>query len=234
MSNFSKITMVLTALAAVIAAGLALKKVHAQTTLIQPFTAIEINEAIAGPGHGPFGKAGVQLPTPRVYTKTIAVRSDGSVVIAQVVPHSEKVTQDYWTRMVYNAADKTKIFYDPMTKSAVHLPYLKDQSMQGDALCTGKMDGQIEGFDVVYNQSPTQTLSDGEIIVLKTWAAPKLGCFVIKWDRVATHEGQLMAHLVRTVSNIELGEPDPWYFSDDATLIPRTHEEWQDLYLQAK
>jgi hypothetical protein len=199
MSNFSKITMVLTALAAVIAAGLALKKVHAQTTLIQPFTAIEINEAIAGPGHGPFGKAGVQLPTPRVYT-----------------------------------TDKTKIFYDPMTKSAVHLPYLKDQSMQGDALCTGKMDGQIEGFDVVYNQSPTQTLSDGEIIVLKTWAAPKLGCFVIKWDRVATHEGQLMAHLVRTVSNIELGEPDPWYFSDDATLIPRTHEEWQDLYLQAK
>ncbi len=218
---------------ALIAAGIAVKKVRAQTTDVQPFTATEINESIAGPGHGSFdGDGNPQIPVPYVYSRIIAVRSDGSVAIAHKWVHSAKVTTDVYTRMVYDAPNMTKNFYDPVTQSVVNHPFNTDQALKKGGLCEGVPDGQIEGFEVVREEAAVETLPDGEIITKKSWNAPKLGCYTLKFETVSLHEGQTMFDITRSLTHIRIGEPDPWFFEVPVGYTTRTSKEWATLSQQ--
>jgi hypothetical protein len=235
--RFVKNLVVLTLLGAMVAAVIAVRKVKAQVSTVQPFTAVEVNEAIAGPGHGAFGPVtgDLQIPPPKIYTRIFAVRSDGSIAIIQKWPRSARVTKDVWTRMIYDATKKTKTFYDPLTNSVVVHPFIPDKTLRGDEFCSGTWDGKIEDFDVVFTQEPLQTLQDGEEITHKRWAAPKLGCFSLKEERMSMHEGSLMYDQTRTMTNIKLGDPDPWYFDESRVgLALRTPEEWSVMAAQVK
>lgn len=200
--QFAKIVFSFAAIGVVLAAGSAVKRVRAQTTIVQPFTAVEVNTSIAGAGHGKFKQDGSpQDPTPYVYTKILAVRSDGAVSVTQKWSHSKALGKDIFMRMVYNPSEKTKTFYDPFTQSVVHHPYTFDNSLKAGDYCDGTPDGQIEGFDVIFHEDPVEKQPDGEIITNKNWSAPKLGCYVLKNEKVSMHEGQLMFDVTRAITN---------------------------------
>jgi hypothetical protein len=227
--KFAKVVFSFATIGVLIAAGLAVKRVKAQTTTVQPFTAIEVNTGLAGAQHGKFVQDGQpQIPAPHVYTKILAVRSDGAVSITQKWNKSDALGKEIFMRMVYNPAEKTKTFYDPFTQSVVHHPYTFDNSLKGGDYCDGTPDGQIEGFDVVLHEDTVQKQGDGEIITNKTWSAPKLGCYVLKNEIVSQHDGWVKFDITRSVTHIRVGEPDPWYFAEPAGLTERTPEEWKD------
>jgi hypothetical protein len=236
-TSFIKKVAVVAAIGSLIAAASAVKKVRAVTSVIQPFTAVELNTNIAGKNHGAFGPASrdQQLPVASTYTRIFAVRSDGSVTIAQELPHTARVTKSIWTRMIFNETNKTATFYDPLTMSAVSHKFYRDQTLTGGPICTGTPAGQIEGFDVVTTHKPTQYKPDGEIINKQNWFAPKLGCFALKEERISMHEGSMMFTSTRQMSNIKIGEPDPWFFDEADTvtgMTSRTQDEWVSMYKQ--
>lgn len=227
--QFTFRTAAIVGIAAAIAAGVAVKKTRAQITEVKPFTAIETTTLVAGAGHGRFVQDGTtQTPVPTIYTKVIAVRSDGSVALVQKFEPASVAGKEFFFRTVFDTSKKTKTLYDQFTESVVNYPYHEDHSMKGNELCEGTADGKIEGFDVVFFQTPVEPLSDGEILTDKSWAAPKLGCFVLKNEKIDMHEGQLMFHSIKLLSNLTLGEPDPWYFSDAPTYKTRAADEWKD------
>jgi hypothetical protein len=233
--KFTKIAGCITILAVIIAAGMAVSKVRAQTTAVQPFTAVEVHESLAGAGHGPFVQDGTaQNPAPYIYTKIVAVRSDGSVAITQKWVHSAKVTTDIFMRMVVDATAKTHLFYDPLTQTIVVHPFDVSQTLRGGGLCSGTPDGQIEGFDVVRNQDPLINLPDGEEVTETRWSASKLGCFTLREEKISMHEGQMMFDVTRSVTNIKLGEPDAWYFAVPTGYTTRTGHDWDVLAAQAR
>jgi hypothetical protein len=233
--RFTKVAARIAVVAVIIAAGIAVSKVRAQTTVVQPFTAIEVYESLAGAGYGPFLQDGTpQNPAPYIYTKILAVRSDGSVAITQKWVHSPKVTTDIFMRMVVDATTRTHLFFDPLTQTVVVHPYDDSQTIRAGGLCSGAADGQIEGFDVVRNQDPLIALPDGEQVTETRWSAPKLGCFTVREEKVSMHEGQMMFDITRSVTNIRLGEPDSWYFAAPTGYTTRTGQEWDVLAAQVR
>jgi hypothetical protein len=186
--------------------------VKAQTTQLQPFTAIQVNSSGDGPSR-------------HTYTRELAVRSDGVVATAQKWQIGREVI-----RMIYNPNNKTETMVDPKTNTIVHKPYYPDRTLQGDQYCAGPFDGQIEGFDVVLSQQRV-TRADGEEGTEKYWAAPKLGCFVLKMQMTSMHEGQPRYDYIRLLINIQVGEPGPSYFEMESTkdFASRSDEEWMDL-----
>jgi hypothetical protein len=75
--------------------------------------------------------------------------------------------------------------------------------------------GQIEGFDVyrtepLFGEDPT---NPGGTTTGKRWAAPKLGCYVLREEELKTDkDGKVVLSNIRTLTDIKIAEPDPSYF----------------------
>jgi hypothetical protein len=101
--------------------------------------------------------------------------------------------------------------------------------------CEGTPDGQIDGFYVNRTEPLTEDPSNPErTTTWKRWAAPKLGCYILRDEEVTTDkEGKFVWSNIRTLTDIKIGEPDPSCFD---TSLPEgytraTPEAWQDAYI---
>lgn len=195
-----KITWGLLVGALLVALGLGLYKVQAQISQIQPFTAIETHIT-----------RNIEPQVPIVYTRVLAVSGDGQL-IAQI-QQSQLTTDVVNTRTVVNKTARTKITIDPAAKMLIVHPYHEDGSLTAGANCEGTSDGRIEGFDLHLFELPLEHTSDGETITPKRWAAPKLGCYILRAESLWTDkDGKFVRLIVSTLSEIKIGEPDPSYF----------------------
>lgn len=211
------------------AAGAAIVKVRAQSIVIQPFTAIQVGEAIAGAGHGPMIQnvpQSAQPPAPFVYTKLIAVRSDGS--FATATAWAQDKTK--FIRDVVDNSAKIHVTVEPITETILTVNFHDEQTIQ-PGYCEGKPAGQLEGFDVLLVEDPVENVFDGSLLYRKKWNAPKLGCYPLAEEWTDIHNGEMMFDTKHTVTHIKLGEPDPWYFEVPTTYTKRTKDEWWPLML---
>jgi hypothetical protein len=191
-------------LATLMALGFGIRKAKAQAYESQPFTAVETTSTrIAG-----------QVPT--VDIGVIAV-SDGGKLMARLRRSEFGNASTVRTRWILNAAEKTNIFVDHGAKMRVAYPYQESFTLSvshnriGDH-CDGTPAGQIEGLDVNL-QEASGDAEQGNILKRKVWLAPKLGCFAIREERHVTDKsGKFVRLMVHTLTNIEIGEPDPSYF----------------------
>jgi hypothetical protein len=205
----------------VAASFLGLCKVRAAISEIQPFTAIETHVTRAA-----------DLKVPIAYADVLAVSGDGQQTARLSL--SRLPGRPIYHRTVWNKREKTQISIDPETKMRVTYRYYEPVSL--NANCQGTPDGQIEGFDVyrtepVFEKDPA---TPGGTTTEKRWAAPKLGCFVLRDEDLTTDkDGKLVRLVLRTLSNIVIGEPDPSYFD---TSLPKGYSEflpddWEDAYI---
>jgi hypothetical protein len=219
--------------AILVAFGFGVRKARAALSEIQPFTAIETNIT-----------RGVGLRVPMVYPRVLAVSGDGQLVAE--LQQGQFATSREYTRLVWNKREKTKISIDPDFKMIVVHPYHEDLSLTGASFvyegghmtagpdCEGTPDGQIEGFDVNLSQPSVESSEAGRTITWKRWAAPKLGCYVLRDERLTTDkDGKFVSSNLRTISNIVIGEADPSYFDVSLPEGYRqvTPEEWMDAYV---
>jgi hypothetical protein len=114
--------------------------------------------------------------------------------------------------------------------------YVEDRHLTWGPNCEGTPDGQIDGFYVnrtepLFGEDPSKS---GGTTTDKRWAAPKLGCFVLREERVKTDkDGEFVMSNIRTLTDIKIDEPDPSYFD---TSLPEgytraTPEAWVDAYI---
>jgi hypothetical protein len=196
---------------------IAIAHVRAQIVTVQPFVGIQVAEA--SPREG-------DLPIPRTYLQTIAVRSDGS--IATVSKWDRSAGGPRYPRDVIDATAKHHISVDPVTQSILFRAYNDVQTI-GRYSCEGSSVGQMEGFDVVFLES-TETLKDGSSITEKEWKAPKLGCYSLALELTETRRnGEVIGNTKQSLVHIKLGEPDPWYFAIPTNYTTRTPDEWRVL-----
>jgi hypothetical protein len=182
------------------------------------------------------------LPIPNVWTRILAVSGDGQLIAS--LGQSQLPGRPTYHRTVWNRREKTKIGIDPEFKMLVvyqyHQPfYLNggDWYVEGDHLtnCEGTPDGQIDGFYVNRTEPLVEDPSSpGRTITWKRWAAPKLGCFILREERLVTDKhGVFVSSNIRTLTDVRIGEPDPSYFE---TSLPNgygraTPEAWADAYI---
>jgi hypothetical protein len=111
----------------------------------------------------------------------------------------------------------------------------RDPDLSWGPNCDGTPDGQIEGFDVyrtepLVGEDPT---NPGGTTKKKHWAAPKLGCYMLRDEEVETDKhGKFVWSNIRALTDIKIGEPDPSYFD---TSLPKGYSEvlpddWEDAY----
>jgi hypothetical protein len=216
-------------------ACVALVKVRAQISEIQPFTAIQTQIT-----------RGVDLKVPMVEVVVLAVSGDGQMVAT--LSRSNLPGHPVYSRTVWNKTEKTKISIDPEVKMLLVDPYYEPVYLNGGNLyvedrhltwgpnCEGTPDGQIEGFDVNHTEprfgedpsNPRGTTTE------KRWAALKLGCFVLRDEELTTDkDGKFVLSNIRTLTDIKIGEPDPSYFE---TSLPNgytrgTPEDYRDALI---
>jgi hypothetical protein len=199
-------------LVALLALAFGIRKARAQTYETQPFTAIETTV-----------NSGEGLIVPSVDTGVIAVSGDGKT-IARLHKSEFSNSPSTMTRWVIDAKNKRSVFVDHGAKMLVNYEY-HEQYVSGPTVgghCEGAPNGQIEGFDVTLIDTPMGNRGANKII-RKLWAAPKLGCFVIREERQETDlNGKLVRSTVHTLTNIVIGEPDPSYFD---TSLPEGFSE---------
>jgi hypothetical protein len=191
----------LVVIAFLVALGFGIRKAKAQAYEMQPFTAIETTTT---------RMAGMKIPSTDI--GVLAVSGDGQL-IAQL-HQSQLTTANAMMRWVLNRKDKTSIVIDPGAKIKVSHQYHKEilNGKTARSHCDGTPDGQIEGFDVTLKQ---RSLNNGNsnIGTQKLWAAPKLGCFLLREERSETDkDGNFVRLTVHTLTNIVIGEPDFSYF----------------------
>jgi hypothetical protein len=216
--RFLKTTLLATAVLTVCAAGLAILRVRAQISSVQPFEAIMVEE---------MAPRADQPPIPVTRFQTIAVRSDGSKsnVSKWEVRLPSKVI---YSREVIDASAKKHAFVEDTTETIVNATYADVQVLKPGVLCDGKSAEQIQGFDTLYSEHPLPSEDSASSLTHKQWLAPKLGCYPIKQEFVGTIHGQPI-DTIQTLASIKLGEPDPWYFSVPAQYTNRTTAEWISL-----
>jgi hypothetical protein len=219
----------------VAASSLGLRKVRAEISDMQPFIAI----------HTQITRY-VELPIPNVTTQILAVSGDGQLLAT--LSRSNLLGFPAYNRTVWNKREKTKIGIDPELKTLVAFPYFELAYLNGGTYyveehhltwgpnCEGTPDGQIDGFYV--NRTEPLFVEDpnnpGGTTKEKRWAAPQLGCFILREERVKTDkDGKFVMSNIRTLTDIKIGEPDPSYFD---TSLPEgytraTPEAWVDAYI---
>ena len=198
-------------IATLVALGFGIRKARAQVSEIQPFTAIQTSVTRSA-----------ELKVPLVHSTVLAVGGDGQLVA--VIGQSQLTTSRANTRLVWNKKAKTKTFIDPAVKMLIVHPYYEDRSLTAGATCQGTPDGQIEGFDVNLMQSPmNDSRYPGGTVTWKQWAAPKLGCYVLRSEILTTDkDGKFVSLHVDTLSEIKIGEPDASYFD---TSLPEGYTQ---------
>jgi len=198
-----KLTWVLL-VASLVAFGFGIRKARAQAYEMQSFTAVETTVV-----------RGVEYPVPFVDNGVIGV-SDGGNLIARLGRSAFGNDASIHTRWVVNVREKTNTLIDDGSKMKVPFPY-KDffaaavSKNRAGERCDGSPADKIEGLDT-YLKETTGT-SGKNTSERKIWLAPKLGCFVIREEqRTIDKDGKLVRFLVHSLTNIEVGEPDPAYF----------------------
>jgi hypothetical protein len=192
-----------------IASSFGVKKALAQVTEVQPFTAMETHITRS-----------VELKEPIMYTRLLAVSADRYAQIQQ----SQLAPETVNTRTVVDRKARTKISIDPAAKLRFTHKFTEDRSLVAVAggTCEGTPEGQIEGFDVNFKQLADMK-SGLETIATQQWAAPKLGCYVLRQESHWTDaDGKFVRSIVRTLSAIQVGEPDPSYFD---TSLPEGYTD---------
>jgi hypothetical protein len=211
---------------------LGLRKVRAEISEIQPFTAVETHITRVA-----------DRPIPNVWTQILAVSGDGQLIAGLFESHLPG--RPVYRRTVWNKREKTKINIDPELKMLVVYPYdepaylnggnyyLEDDHLTWGPNCEGTPDGQIEGF-YVNLMVRSGTATGKGTTVTKSWAAPKLGCYVFRREETITDaSGTVIMTFLQTLSSIKVGEPDPSYFD---TSLPKGYsevlpEDWMDAYI---
>jgi hypothetical protein len=174
------------------------------------------------------------------------VSGDGQLIASLFASHLPGFP--VYHRTVWNKREKTKISIDPELKMLIVYPYdepvywnggnryVEDRHLTWGPNCEGTPDGQIEGFDVnrtepKFGEDPT---NPGGTTTEKRWAAPRLGCFVLRDEELTTdRDGKFVLSNIRTLTDVKIGEPDPSYFD---TSLPKGYSEvlpddWQDAYI---
>jgi hypothetical protein len=188
--------------ATLVALGFGIRKARAQVYEMQPFTAVATTVSRTS-----------DSPAPFTDTSILAVSGDGQL-IAQL-HQSPLTTAPVMTRWVLNQKEKKSVVIDPAAKMLVIHVYHEQfaKSMTSGGHCEGTPDGQIEGFDVNLKEIPINPDSNGHIHKWKEWAAPKLGCFVLRQERLENDkDGKFVKLIVHTITNVVIGEPDRSYF----------------------
>jgi hypothetical protein len=194
-----------------IAFGVALiggaRKAKAQISEIQPFTAIETQITRSA-----------KFPVPRVTSLVLAVSGDGQKVARIVNKGNTK------QHLIWDKTNQKHVTLDSETKMLINQQYEDiGLSLTAGAICEGTPDAQIEGFDVNRFQHPIGKSPSGGTNTVTTWAAPKLGCYILRKEEVETDmDGKIALSFVHTLSNIKIGEPDPSYFD---TSLPEGYTE---------
>jgi hypothetical protein len=219
----------------VAASSLGLRKVRAQLSDVQPFTAIET-----------YVTRGADLKVPIAHVDVLAVSGDGQ--LTAWLWESLLPGRRVYHRSVWNKREKTIIRIDPelkmLTVDLYYEPvyvngadwYVEDGHATAGSNCQGTPDGQIEGFDVyrtehLVGENPS---NPGETTTEKRWAAPKLGCYVLRDEELTKDkDGKFVGLILRALSNIVIGEPDPSYFD---TSLPKGYsqvltDDWKDAYV---
>jgi hypothetical protein len=192
-------------IATLVALGFGIRKARAQTYEMQPFTAVQTTVHRSS-----------ESTIPKVETGIVAVSGDGQL-IAQLRQSPLTTAKNVMTRWIINRKEQKSIVIDPAAKMRVTHPYhyhglIADNKFSGGH-CDGALDGQIEGFDVTLSESHVADVPSGEKETWKAWAAPKLGCFILREQRsTADKDGKFVQLTVVTLTNIVIGEPDPSYF----------------------
>src|SRR5262249_61794507 len=127
-TRFLKTTILTTIVLAGFAAGIAIFKVRAQISSLQPFVAIMVEEMAPRKD---------QPPTPVTRFQTIAVRSDGSEckVTKWDVRLPGKVI---YSREVIDASAEVHAFVEDKTETVVDTTYSDVQVLKPGILCDGK------------------------------------------------------------------------------------------------
>jgi len=116
--------------------------------------------------------------------------------------------------LIWDKSNQKSVMVDSETKMLVNEPF-QDIGLELSAgnICEGTPDGKIEGFDVNRFNHPTGKSPSGGNNTVVTWAAPKLGCYILRKEETETDmDGKVAMTFVHTLSNIKIGEPDPTYF----------------------
>jgi hypothetical protein len=219
----------------VTASSLGLFKDRAEISEVQPFTALETHIT-----------RGIHMKVPNVGASILAVSGDGQLIAT--LSRSDLPGRPVYNRTVWNKKEKTKISIDPEFKMLIVYPYyepvylnggnsyVEDGHLTWGPNCEGTPDGQIEGFDV-YRTEPLfgeDASNPGGSTTEKRWAAPRLGCYVLRDEELKTdRDGNFVWSNTHTLTDVKIGEPDPSYFD---TSLPEgytqvTPEEWKDTYI---
>jgi hypothetical protein len=198
-----------------VALGFGIRRARAQSYEFQSFTAIETTT-----------NRSVDLKFPSVENEIIAVSAGGNLV-ARLKRSEFGNASSVRTHWILNATEKTNILVDHGAKMKIEYPYRESfllfvsHNRIGDH-CDGVPAGQIEGLDVDLRES-LGSAEPGNTLKLKVWLAPKLGCFAIREERhVTDKDGKFVRLMVHTLTNIEIGEPDPSYFD---TSLPEGYTD---------
>src|SRR6185369_335198 len=211
-------TAVVVCLILVAAGSLGLRRVRAEISevAVQPFTALQTQIT---------RDATLKVPT----TSVAVFAASGDGLRMAILQQNQNNWRDY-PRTIWNRMGWTRIKIDPEVRMLVVLPYYEPEYFRdGDwffggaqsklvVQCNesnGTPDGQIEGFDV-YRTEPRwadDPNNPGGLTTERRWAAPKLGCYVLRSERLMTDkDGKLVRSNIFTLTEIKIGEPDPSYF----------------------
>lgn len=216
--RFVKIAFLVTVFMSIVAAGIALVRVRAQVSRVQPFVAIMVEDVAPRTD---------QPPISHIRYQTIAVRSDGSISTVDKWEARLPTRELYW-REVIDATTKTHALVEDNTKTRMNREYSDLQILTPGVLCEGKPAGQMQGFDVWYSEHPVQGADNDTVVTHKQWQAPQLGCQSIVQQWVGKIHG-LPVDTKQSLASIKLGEPDQWYFSVPPDYTTRTAEEWLNI-----
>ena len=165
-----------------------------------------------------------------VQTRTIAVRSDGSIAVllhledpagSGRVVYRKKVTDVTAERhVVVEPLGESRVTYPLTAAAAVARAVKPSSSCGGDAAPTGK----VLGYDAVVAEK-TQPLRGSEEVKTKTWMAPGLDCFPLREEIYFFTEGKMTQRTVESVVNVVPGEPEAWIFQIPESYVERTPSE---------
>lgn len=228
MNRFTKAALVSTIALSSLAALIASRRAKAQEAKIQPFIATEIWTDTYRPDDG-----SVAPPFPQAMYKLVVVRSDGSIATLTRWPYS---AIDLFTRGVNDAATHHDFTADDVTRSLVEGEFHDLNVLHPASACEGTHAGQVQGFDVTYQEETDSSAFRGPNVtqVHKAWYAAKLGCYPIKNELVHFHGTNPVEDVVKELANIHLGDPDPKYFAVPTNYATRTKEVWWSMFAAAE
>jgi hypothetical protein len=199
--------------------------VHSQVTP-KPLRSFFVLETMSSPQS--------DSPYPQVWTRANAVRENGSwVLIAYLQNLGPKTT---FERDVFDFERGVLTIIVEPTESiqtrAISAHEMSVRKINPVARCEGSSAGQILGFDVDYSETRNSTLYDeGAGIsthinsVIKKWAAPDLGCFVLRKETIQTRDDGTLTADTRIQALSVTFQPVDQFFEIPASYIERSPSE---------